>query len=80
MAVFNTTVSLDELAHHADHGSNYPSIMYTHQIGATPSTGDSCDNTLTETIKWAPHDRADPSPQTMTAGRAGRTQRHSSTC
>jgi hypothetical protein len=42
MAVFNTRSPLDELIHHADHGSNYLSVVYTDRIvelGAKPSTG-----------------------------------------
>ena len=42
MAAFNATGSFDELVHHADHGSNYLSIVYTDRItelGAKPSTG-----------------------------------------
>ena len=49
-------VDLDGLVHHADHGSNYLSIVYTDRIselGATPSTGtvgDSYDNSLVEVV------------------------------
>nr|WP_235038237.1 IS3 family transposase [Microbacterium sp. 18062] len=56
MAAFNARGSLDELVHHADHGSNYLSIVYTDRIaelGATPSTGtvgDSFDNALAEAV------------------------------
>lgn len=56
MAAFNAQGSLDELVHHADHGSNHLSIVYTDRIielGAKPSTGtigDSYDNALTETV------------------------------
>ena len=56
MAAFNATGPLDELVHHADHGSNYLSIVYTDRIaelGATPSTGtvgDSFDNALAEAV------------------------------
>lgn len=56
MAAFNATGSLDELVHHADHGSNYLAIVYTDRItelGATPSTGtvgDSFDNALAEAV------------------------------
>lgn len=56
MAAFNARGSLDELVHHADHGSNYLSIVYTDRIaelGATASTGavgDSFDNALAETV------------------------------
>ena len=42
MAAFNTRGSLDDLVHHADHGSNYLSVVYTDRIaelGARPSTG-----------------------------------------
>ena len=42
MAAFNAAGPLDELVHHADHGSNYLSVVYTDRIvelGATPSTG-----------------------------------------
>lgn len=44
------------LVHHADHGSNYPALVYTERIvelGAKPSTGtvgDSFDNALTEAV------------------------------
>lgn len=47
---------LSELVHHADHGSNYLSIVYTDRIselGAKPSTGtvgDSYDNALAEAV------------------------------
>lgn len=47
---------LSQLVHHADHGSNYLSIVYTDRIaelGATPSTGtvgDSYDNALAEAV------------------------------
>ncbi|GAA3884204.1 IS3 family transposase [Tessaracoccus defluvii] len=56
MAAFNATESLDELVHHADHGSNYLSVVYTDRItelGAKPSTGtvgDSYDNALAEAV------------------------------
>ncbi|MGO1839660.1 MAG: IS3 family transposase [Candidatus Microbacterium stercoravium] len=59
MAAFNATGPLDELVHHADHGSNYLSIVYTDRIaelGATPSTGtvgDSFDNALAEAVNGA---------------------------
>ena len=45
-----------ELVHHADHGSNYLSIVYTDRIGevgAEPSTGtvgDSFDDALAEAV------------------------------
>lgn len=42
MAAFNARGSLGELVHHADHGSNYLSVVYTDRIvelGAKPSTG-----------------------------------------
>jgi putative transposase len=47
---------LTGLVHHADHGSNYLSLIYTSRIaelGATPSTGsvgDSYDNALAEAV------------------------------
>lgn len=56
MAAFNTRGSLDDLVHHADHGSNYLSVVYTDRIaelGARPSTGtvgDSYDNALAEAV------------------------------
>ena len=56
MAAFNATGSLGELVHHADHGSNYLSVVYTDRItelGAKPSTGtvgDSYDNALAEAV------------------------------
>ena len=49
-------VDLAGLVHHADHGSNYLSIVYTDRIGelgAKPSTGtvgDSFDNALAEAV------------------------------
>lgn len=49
-------VDLTGLVHHADHGSNYLSIVYTDRIGelgAKPSTGtvgDSFDNALAEAV------------------------------
>lgn len=45
MAAWNTTRNghnLTDLVHHADHGSNYLSLVYTDRIlelGITPSTG-----------------------------------------
>ncbi len=56
MAAFNAAGPLDELVHHADHGSNYLSVVYTDrivEIGAKPSTGtvgDSYDNALAEAV------------------------------
>lgn len=56
MAAFTAEGPLDELVHHADHGSNYLSIVYTDRIaelGAKPSTGtvgDSYDNALAEAV------------------------------
>ncbi len=59
MAAWNTTRNghnLTDLVHHADHGSNYLSLVYTDRIlvlGITPSTGtigDSYDNALAEAI------------------------------
>lgn len=56
MAAFTATGPLDELIHHADHGSNYLSVVYTDRIvelGAKPSTGtvgDSYDNALAEAV------------------------------
>ncbi|MFC6236068.1 IS3 family transposase, partial [Leucobacter soli] len=56
MAAFTADGPLDELVHHADHGSNYLSIVYTDRIaelGAKPSTGtvgDSYDNALAEAV------------------------------
>jgi transposase InsO family protein len=50
------TADLTGLVHHADHGSNYLSIVYTDRIGelgAKPSTGtvgDSYDNALAEAV------------------------------
>lgn len=49
-------MDLTGLVHHADHGSNYLSIVYTDRIGelgAKPSTGtvgDSFDNALAEAV------------------------------
>lgn len=57
MAAWGADGPLDELVHHADHGSNYLSIVYTDRIaelGANPSTGtigDSYDNALAEAVK-----------------------------
>jgi len=56
MAAFGAGGHLDGLVHHADHGSNYLSVLYTDRIielGAVPSTGtvgDSYDNALAEAI------------------------------
>ena len=56
MAAFNAAGPLDQLVHHADHGSNYLSIAYTDRIvelGAKPSTGtvgDSFDNAMAEAV------------------------------
>jgi putative transposase len=55
MAAWNAG-DLTGLVHHADHGSNYLSLVYTSRIaelGATPSTGtvgDSYDNALAEAV------------------------------
>ena len=56
MTAFNASGPLDELVHHADHGSNYLSMVYTDRIvelGARPSTGtvgDSYNNALAESV------------------------------
>ena len=56
MAAWGARGSLDDLVHHADHGSNYLSVVYTdriNELGATPSTGsvgDSYDNALAESF------------------------------
>ena len=59
MAAWSTTRNgqhLTDLVHHADHGSNYLSLVYTERIselGITPSTGtigDSYDNALAEAV------------------------------
>jgi len=56
MAAWGADGPLDGLIHHADHGSNYMSMVYTDRVvelGATPSTGtvgDSYDNALAEAI------------------------------
>ena len=56
MAAWATNGDLTGLVHHADHGSNYLSLVYTDRIielGATPSTGsigDSYDNALAEAV------------------------------
>jgi len=42
MAAWGADGPLDGLIHHADHGSNYMSMVYTDRVvelGATPSTG-----------------------------------------
>ncbi len=52
MAAWDAGGDLDGLNHHADHGSNYQSMVYTDRVvelGAKPSTGtvgDSYDNAL----------------------------------
>ncbi|UOQ89482.1 IS3 family transposase [Agromyces endophyticus] len=56
MAAFQAGGDLDQLVHHADHGSNYLSLVYTDRIaelGAKASTGtvgDSYDNALAEAV------------------------------
>jgi transposase InsO family protein len=56
MAAWHAGGNLAGLIHHADHGSNYLSLLYTSRIaelGATPSTGtvgDSYDNALAEAV------------------------------
>jgi putative transposase len=56
MAAWNVGGNLDGLVHHAEHGSNYLSMVYTDrvaQLGAKPSTvtvGDSYDNALAEAV------------------------------
>lgn len=56
MAAWGARGSLDDLVHHADHGSNYLSVVYTdriNELGVTPSTGsvgDSYDNALAEAV------------------------------
>jgi transposase InsO family protein len=56
MAAWGANGPLDGLIHHADHGSNYMSMVYTDRVvelGATPSTGtvgDSYDNALAEAV------------------------------
>jgi transposase InsO family protein len=56
MAAWDAGGNLDGLVHHADHGSNYLSILYTDRIaelGAKPSTGtigDSYDNAMAEAV------------------------------
>jgi putative transposase len=56
MAAWHAGGDLAGLVHHADHGSNYLSLVYTSRItelGATPSTGsvgDSYDNALAEAV------------------------------
>lgn len=56
MAAWQAGGDLTGLIHHADHGSNYLSLVYTGRIaelGATPSTGsvgDSYDNALAEAV------------------------------
>ena len=56
MATLNAQGTLDELVHHADHGSNRLSIVYTDRVvelDAKPSTrtvGDSYDNALAEAV------------------------------
>jgi transposase InsO family protein len=56
MAAWGAGGNLTGLIHHADHGSNYLSLVYTSRIaelGAEPSTGsvgDSYDNALAEAV------------------------------
>jgi transposase InsO family protein len=56
MAAWHAGGDLTGLVHHADHGSNYLSVVYTDRIaelGAKPSTGtvgDSYDNALAEAV------------------------------
>jgi len=56
MAAWGAGGDLTGLVHHADHGSNYLSVVYTDRIaelGAKPSTGtvgDSYDNVLAEAV------------------------------
>ena len=56
MAAWAADGDLDQLVHHADHGSNYLAMVYTDRIaelGAAPSTGtvgDSYDNALAEAV------------------------------
>ncbi|CAN5192917.1 hypothetical protein BH09ACT3_BH09ACT3_15590 [soil metagenome] len=56
MAAWDAGGDLTGVIHHADHGSNYLSIVYTDRIielGAKPSTGtigDSFDNALAEAV------------------------------
>lgn len=56
MAAWAAGGNLEGLVHHADHGSNYLSVVYTDRIaelGAQPSTGtvgDSYDNAMAEAV------------------------------
>jgi len=56
MAAWSADGDLDQLIHHADHGSNYLAMVYTDRIaelGATPSTGtvgDSYDTAMAEAV------------------------------
>ena len=56
MAAWAAGGNLEGLVHHADHGSNYLSVVYTDRIaelGAKPSTGtvgDSYDNAMAEAV------------------------------
>jgi len=56
MAAWGAEGPLGGLIHHADHGSNYMSMVYTDRVvelGTTPSTGavgDSYDNALAEAV------------------------------
>jgi transposase InsO family protein len=56
MAAWAADGNLEGLVHHADHGSNYLSVVYTDRIaelGAKPSTGtvgDSFDNAMAEAV------------------------------
>ncbi len=55
-AIMNAKDDLADLVYHADHGSQYASIVYNERLsehGITPSTGsvgDSYDNALAETV------------------------------
>ena len=56
MASWLTQGNLEGFIHHADHGSQYLSLAYSNRLAdlgvqaSTGSVGDSCDNTLAETI------------------------------
>jgi putative transposase len=56
MAAWTADGDLDQLIHHADHGSHYLAVVYTERIaelGAKPSTGtvgDSYDNAMAEAV------------------------------
>ena len=80
MAAWDAGGDLDGLIHHADHGSNYQSMVYTDRVvelGAKPSTGtvgDSYDNALAEAMGNSLQDRTDPPARAVEDRRTSRTR------